>query len=219
MTVTYRLLNYSDNDLKLLYDILDHYLIYQSKLKNPIRNFDRCEYLVKFLKTKFTEDYPKLIYIGAKIEDNNIIDLVVGTKLHAIHQKYLCKRPEWLLSLIYSRYINFSNPNYKIHNTGITVVRQMEKDNFYTFWQCMKFPKYHTNEQYANYISNVYEKTTIMDRYINILEYVLTEDMNINSIPFLFYKNFFNGSTQHRNMCICSHHLKNEYRTYNLDQK
>jgi hypothetical protein len=215
MSITHRLLTYSQNDFKLLNEILDDFLLYQSKLARPIRNLDRSEKLVSFVKEKFVEKFEGDMYISAKIEDDKILDVAIGTKLHTLYgPTNKNRRPEWLFSMIYSKEKDFYNPNKKIFNTGSLVVRRMEEDKFYTFWQCMKFPDYKTNEECINFIKNIYEKTIIMDRYTNILEYVLTKDRNVDEVPFSFYKGFLINTTRNRNMCICSHHLKAEYRKF-----
>jgi hypothetical protein len=201
----------NENDQRMLSDVLDHLLNYEKHAVSRERTLEQWERTINFVKSKFNLENKNEIYITGNIVNNEIIDLSAGCKWMLFNKVNL--RPEWIHIIVYSRDKNIRSPMNKIRETGATTVQRFEKDRYYHFWQCMRFPNLKTNKECQSYIDDHFDKKIDMHRYINILEYVHFKGKSFDSIPRFFTK-FFEGTTGNKNMCLTSHHLRAEYRTF-----
>jgi hypothetical protein len=214
-----RLLTQSPEDLTQLENILTSFVSTQRLLKRPIRSNDHSDVIAARILTEFTEGNKNHIYISGSFVDGTLVTICVGIKMYPfiknIHSNSL---PIWIMWLMYSTEPMLSNPSQKIFEAGTHLVRKMELDGYYTFYQSFKFPNYKTVEECQNYIDNSFSKMSVMDRYVNLLEYVHSEDTTNDQIPFEFFKSCLGAAhiTHNRKMCITSHHLKNEYRNFKI---
>jgi hypothetical protein len=217
MSEELRLLDPSnESDIKALHKVLDQFIEYEAQ-KQPvmrIRSLERNQEIVQFHKDKFNPDHANDIVIGAKFSNGEIIDVFGGFKLHLLKGFPYNQKPIWFQSIWHSTYQEFKIPEEKKRNIALLVVDRMERDKYYTWYNCMKFPNYKTEEQCAGFIDNVLVKNLNNLRYISYLEYVLWKDQDIESVPFPWYKNILRGATQNRNMCIVSYHLRPELRKF-----
>jgi len=212
-----RLLDHSnENDVKAFHKVLDHLVEYEKKNKLPIRSIERTLEIVELHKAKFTPEFANDIVVGAKLIDGVIVDVFAGFKLHLLRGLNFPKNqtPIWFQSIWHSTYHEFKSPEEKKRNVALLVVKKMEEDGYYTWYNCIKFPNYTTEEECANFVDRVVEKNFNQTRYITHLEYVFWKGQNVEEIPFSFYRGILRGATHNRNMCVLSHHLRPELRKF-----
>lgn len=205
-------------DKPQLKDILDSFVL-STDVKFSVRSIEHNRGLANFILDHFIEEYSDSMVVSGSFIDGKLIRICVGSKFHPYFKVALKNAiPSWVLVLMYSRDITISNPATRIFDTGTHLVRYMESQGFYTFYQFYKFPNLNSVADYQKYINNYFSKMSIMDRYVNLLEYVLHEDTNVSEIPFGIYRDLIANILEKRSrkLCITSHHLKNEYRNFNL---
>jgi hypothetical protein len=217
MTEELRLLDHNnENDVKAFHKVLDHLIEYERQNKMPIRSLERNQEIVDFHKSKFNPEHANDIVVGAKLIDGVIVDVFAGFKLHLLKGFPKDLMSVWFQSVWHSTHYEFKTPEEKKRNVALLVVKKMEEQGYFTWYNCIKFPNYKTEEECANFVDRVIEKNFNQTRYITHLEYVLWKDQDIESVPFSFYKGILRGATQNRNMCILSHHLRPELRKFTL---
>lgn len=213
-----RLLTHSNEDLVQLKTVLDSFVNDQHSLTRPLRITEHSKLLAARIIDEFNEANKDSVYISGSFINDRLVTICVGMKFYPyIKSASRNALPSWIMLLIYSTEPKLNNPSQKIFEAGTHLVRKMEEDGLYTFYQTFKFPNYKTIEKCRSYIDSSFSKMTIMDRYINLLEYIHNEDDTYENIPFNFFKHCIGRVLTHnRKICITSHHLKNEYRNFKI---
>lgn len=215
-----RLLDYRiAGDFEALKSILDFYVDTQSTIRNSAWLPVQAEIIRKNVLESFTDSAANNFLVSGTFENNQLETICVGTTFNSympfVKANFM---PSWIMYLMCSRDISFSNPASKIFNAGTHLVRHMESIGYTSFYQIFKFPNLRSNEDICKYIDKSFEQMSVMDRYVNLIEYIHLEDrLNDESMKFILHRYMLGRNfSGNRKICITSHHLKNEYRKFDL---
>lgn len=217
-----RLLDPSNkSDLLQLRDILNHYLEDSRTRPNQVWSETAATNTIGRMLINFNVLFKKHIFISGSFNDGVLEKIYIGEKLAMYLEETSNpdKWPYWFTSLIYSKDKKIKNTHSDLHDIATLVVREMEKQKYYSFFTFIKFPV-KKQKKFMEQLENNFP-FSIMPRYHNIVEAIIDSSVKADDISNYFLKTFAtdtarNLNTNHKLM-FSSHHLKNEYRDFSKE--
>jgi hypothetical protein len=206
------------SDLLQLRDILNHYLEDSQSRPNQVWSETAATNTIGRMLINFNILFKNHIFISGTFNNGVLEKIYIGEKLamYLDESTEPDRWPYWFTSLIYSKDKQIKNTHGDLHDIATLVVREMEKQRYYTFFTLIKCPVKH-NKNFLRQIENNFP-FSVMPRYHNVVETIINPSDSARDINSQFFKIFAadsarNKNTNHRLM-LSSHHLKNEYRDF-----
>jgi hypothetical protein len=217
-----RLLDPSNkSDVAQLSEILNHYLEDSRTRPNQVWSETAATNTIGRMFINFNERFKKHIFIAGEFDNGVLEKIYIGEKLAMYLEEVTNpdRWPYWFTSLIYSKNKKIKNTHNELHDIATLVVREMEKQRYYSFFTFIKFPI----KRQKNFVEQIDSNFpfSIMPRYYNVIEAIIDSSVSADQISSQFLKIFAadtarNLNTNHKLM-LSSHHLKNEYRDFSKE--
>jgi hypothetical protein len=205
------------HDFEILKEILNEYLTDAELQPNYIWSIECVTSIVDHILKNFNPNNKNHMFIGGTFCDGKLITIFVGEKMGLyLDYKDIDALSYWFTLLIYSRTKSLSNPAIKIFDAGTLVVQEMEKQKYYAFYQFFKCPIKVGALDISSKVEKLFENFSIMNRYHNLLEYLVKKDTELKDCNTNLLKRLITGRNRKsgRQIILTSHHLKNEYRDF-----
>jgi hypothetical protein len=211
------------SDLLQLRDILNHYLEDSRTRPNQVWSETAATNTLGRILINFNVLFKDHIIISGAFNDGVLEKIYIGEKISMYLQETSTPNgyPYWFTSLIYSKNKTIKNTHKDLHDIATLVVREMERQRYYTFFTLIKCPA-KGNKDPLKQIENNFP-FSVMPRYHNVIEAIINpgdkaEDIKLKDI---FLKTAFTDSARNRHadkkLMLSSHHLKNEYRDFSKE--
>lgn len=214
MQIQYRILS-PQTDVELLQKILTDFINDEIQYGSPVYPLDA----MKFLKNRCIENFvdsknkhPNDYIVVGAFEDNEIVGVAIGQKIHHLWKMQHVILPTWILVLTYLKDRKNSSPKNRLHELISPIITSMENDGFYSWYKVSKF---RGTEDLDAYISNVYSKIINAERYTVTVEAIVGNQEQRDSLPSTFRSLFPVVVYDGIRLGLLQHHYKNSLRKFN----
>jgi hypothetical protein len=211
------------SDLVQLRDILNHYLEDSQARPNQVWSEIAATNTIGRMLINFNVLFKDHIIISGAFNDGELEKIYIGEKISMYLQETSTPDgyPYWFTSLIYSKNKKIKNTHKELHDIATLVVREMERQRYYTFFTLIKCPA-KGNKDPLKQIENNFP-FSVMPRYYNVLEAIINPGDKVEDIKMKghFFETVFTDSARNKHankkLMLSSHHLKNEYRDFSKE--
>jgi len=211
------------SDLLQLRDILNHYLEDSRTRPNQVWSEIAATNTIGRMLINFNVLFKDHIVISGAFNNGELEKIYIGEKISMYLQETTNPDgyPYWFTTLIYSKDKQIKNTHTELHDIATLVVREMERQRYYTFFTLIKCPV-KGNKDPLKQIENNFP-FAVMPRYHNIIEAIIDPKQNADDIKMRgqFFKIILTDSARNKNtnnrLMLSSHHLKNEHRDFTTE--
>ena len=211
------------SDLVQLRNILNHYLEDSRTRPNQVWSETAATNTIGRMLINFNVLFKDHIVISGAFNDGTLERIYIGEKIGMYLQETSNPDgyPYWFTTLIYSKNKKIKNKHTELHDIATLVVREMERQRYYTFFTLIKCPA-KGNKDPLKQIENNFP-FSVMPRYHNIIEAIIDSGESADNIKMRgqFFKIIVTDSARNKNtnsrLMLSSHHLKNEYRDFTTE--
>lgn len=203
------------NDEHILRNILNDFIGDEMKNGSPVYELISMEMLRDGIIKNFLESVnrPENDYIISGVfEDNEIMGVAVGQKLHHFWKMQNVVLPTWILVLTYLKEKKNVSPKERLHNLISPIITSMEEDGFYSWYKVSKFKG---SENLDDYLEKVYSKIINSERYTVTVEAIVENQEQRDSLPSTYRGLFPTVIKEGVRLGLLQHHYRNSLRKFN----